>query len=59
MRVWVCVTWETDGYDYFGEDVTLWFKEEDAIKHGNSHVEYLVTSDYTHGSFTVYEREIK
>lgn len=59
MKVWVCETWGSVGYDYFGNDVTLWFKEEDAVKHGNNHVEYLGTSDYIQGRFTVYEREIK
>lgn len=28
MKVWVCETWETDGYDRFGEHITLWYKKK-------------------------------
>ena len=36
MKVWVCETWETEGYDYFGEHITLWYKREDAVAHGQA-----------------------
>ena len=36
MKVWVCETWETDGYDRFSEHITLWYKREDAIAHGRA-----------------------
>lgn len=54
MKVWVCETWETDGYDHFGEHITLWHKKEDAEAHGKA-VADESTAQYVTGKFQVCE----
>lgn len=58
MKVWVCETWETDGYDTFGEWVTLWHNEEDATKHGQE-VADSCTAQYIEGRFRVWEASVQ
>lgn len=54
MKVWVCETWESDGWDRFGEHLTLWYKQEDAMKHGQA-VADECTTQYVKGGFKVWE----
>lgn len=58
MKVWVCETWETDGYDDFGEYITLWHKKEDAMAHGQS-VADECTNQYVTGRFRVWEAAVQ
>lgn len=58
MKVWVCETWETDGYDHFGEHITLWHKKEDAVAHGQA-VADECTTQYVAGRFTVREATVQ
>lgn len=58
MKVWVCETWETDGYDHFGEHITLWYKEEDAVAQGKA-VADECTTQYVEGRFQVWEADVQ
>ena len=58
MKVWICETRETDGYDYFGEDVTLWYKQDDALKHAQTIVDEC-TDPHTQVRFTVREVRVQ
>ena len=58
MKVWVCKTWETDGYDDFGEHITLWHKKEDAVAHGQA-VADEDTIQYVTGRFQVWEAAVR
>lgn len=58
MKVWVCETWETEGYDTFGEHITLWYKKEDAVAHGQS-VADECTNQYVTGRFRVWEAVVQ
>lgn len=58
MKVWVCKTWETDGYDHFGEHITLWRNKEDAEARGKA-VADEGTTQYVTGRFQVWEAAIR
>lgn len=58
MKVWICETWETDGYDTYGECITLWHNKEDAVKHGQE-VADACTSQYIDGRFKVREAVVQ
>lgn len=58
MKVWLCETYETDGYDHWGEHVTVWHRKEDAEQHGAAVVEE-VGSGFITGRFNVWEAEVQ
>lgn len=58
MKVWLCQTYETDGYQYWGEHVTVWRCKEDAERHGAA-VAKETTEGYVQGWFNVWEAEVQ
>lgn len=58
MKVWVCETWKSDDFYEFGECITLWHKEEDAMAHGRA-VADEYTDESTTGRFRVWEDIIR
>lgn len=58
MKVWLCETYETDGYDHWGERVTVWRRKEDAEQHGAAVAEE-ASAEYVKGRFSVWEAEVQ
>lgn len=58
MKVWVCETWETDGWDVVSEHITLWRNKEDAVKYGQDFIDSC-TDPYTNGHFRVREEVVQ
>lgn len=58
MKVWLCETYETDGYDHWGEHVTVWRRKEDAVQHGAAVAEE-ASAAYIKGRFSVWEVEVQ
>lgn len=61
MKVWLCETYETDGYDSWGEHVTVWHRKEDAEQHGAAVAKDISAADYAGyvGRFNVWEAEVQ
>lgn len=58
MKVWICETWETDGWDVFGEGITLWRNKGDAVQYGQDFVDSCA-DPYSNGRFQVWEEPVQ
>ena len=58
MKVWVCETWETDGYETWGESISIWHSEETAREYGQS-VVGSATGAYWHKNYQVWEELVQ